>query len=886
MDPNELFAGLSRGKSDVPLLLPTDDLIFDPMQIDGKYEDLSAEASGCVVLMFTKEMDPSVSGEAFLEGERLPKCVLRQMPQMGGLWVVGISLRGIITECGRSYTLRVEGFRDADGLVMNPQEFTVKTPPEAMPDKAQEARDGIALQAARESIVLLENNGVLPLKHGAVLNLFGKGIYRFRITAAGAGEINPRRRISLLQGLAENGNFRINHELADYYRHDEDSIPSDELLARAREFSDTALVLIERSARENKDNHSGPGGFLLTEQEEALLKTVRDSFEKLIVILNTGHPMDVIWAKGLPVDALIWNGYGGMFASQALAEVLSGQVNPSGKLPDTWAKRYEDIPSSRNFYDSFGKEALSGDAPLYLDTVYEEGLYVGYRYFSTFGKEPAYSFGYGLSFTQFAVRAEKPVWADGKLSLKLTVENTGAAAGREVLQIYVKKPESLGETPERELVWFSKSRLLASEESENFHAEIAPELLAVYDTVRPGWVIPEGSFTVYAGNSVEAPVVGSFSAKEQLLRRTEHLMTAPEPPKELTKQDTDSFPKGERSGIKKEESFLPKGERRRYPVSWKPVSTDKEVLTFEDLKEDPSLDEAFVNQLSIKDLVRLLVCDGSGWNPAGIGEAGGVARLPGRGMPLYRVADGNSGVKVWHPNIGLPSGASLAASFNEELLEEVGRAIGEEAKEQGIPLILAPAINLHRNPLCGRQAEYFSEDPYLAGCLAGVYCRGMESAGTGSCLKHMIANNCESARKRNQSIIGERTLRELYLRPFEIAMRIHRPASVMTSYNAVNGCSTASDPELIQGFLRAECGFEGVVMTDWDSYQTADPIAAAEAGNGWLTPGFADDAFIQGAAQEALEAGLLHEDRLRDSALRLIRLMLRFPVEGEKHDAV
>ena len=244
-------------------------------------------------------------------------------------------------------------------------------------------------------------------------------------------------------------------------------------------------------------------------------------------------------------------------------------------------------------------------------------------------------------------------------------------------------------------------------------------------------------------------------------------------------------------------------------------------------------------------------------------------------MPDFPVSDGNSGVNLRVPNIGMPSGVTLCATFNKELMEQVGRVIGEEAKALGMPLILAPGMNLHRNPLNGRQPEYFSEDPYLAGMMGGHYCKGMESAGVGSCIKHLIGNNCESTRKRNQSIIGERALRELYLKPFEIAMGEHMPASVMTAYNAVNGCPTAADEELIQGFLREENGFDGFVMTDWGTYDTAGVAEMVQAGNCWITPGSLDDTYT-GQIVEGVKEGRITLERLEENAAWIIRTMIRF----------
>ncbi len=287
--------------------------------------------------------------------------------------------------------------------------------------------------------------------------------------------------------------------------------------------------------------------------------------------------------------------------------------------------------------------------------------------------------------------------------------------------------------------------------------------------------------------------------------------------------------------------------------------------------QDSTLDA----QMTVEELARVSVCASAGWGMEGVGEAGSVFSPEGYGLPRFPVADGNSGVNLNIRNIGMPSGATLCVSFDRELCREVGRVIGQEAKALGIPMILAPALNLHRNPLNGRQPEYFSEDPYLAGTLAGAYAQGLESAGTASCMKHFIANNAESSRKRNQSVISERAIRELYLRAFEYAMEAHMPASVMTAYNAVNGCPTAADPDLLLGILREELGFEGFVMTDWTTYDTVDVAAMAGAGNCWITPGSLDDTYTAPIV-EGVKNGSIELERLQDNVASMIKVLAKF----------
>lgn len=873
MDMQEFFANLPRGKEDKPMLLAFGDIPYNCDDVDGLYYMLDRAFSGCIVLNFVKPMDPDIPGRATLDGVELPPCILKHMPIMMNMWALGIPLRGYATEYGKSYTLHVEGFTDTDGNEMAPTDLTVKVNDRVLPRQEYAEHEAIALQAAREGIVLMKNNGLLPLKKGTILNLFGKAVHQFRTGAVGAGKINPRYTVNFLNAVRESTAFGLNESLVDFYRCDGDLVPPGALLAQAREQSDVAVMLITRGCGENLDNSSAKGEYYLSGEEENLLAALRKEFAHVVVILNVGFPMDVSWAEKYGVDAVLYNGFGGMLAGQALCDVLSGKENPGGKLPDTWAKDYFHIPASRNFYDCVDKPRLDAEQDVYVDTVYEEGIYVGYRYFHTFGVEPAYPFGFGLSYTTFDVCPGEMDF-DGQLKLKVTVTNIGHVPGKEAVQVYIRKPESLCETPERELVWFAKTTLLQPGESQTLTAVIAPKDMAVFDTARAAWVMPAGEYTLFVGADSTAPKWSHFIAEEILVQQVSHLMLPVEAPEELSKYDANSFPKGSCSGVKAELGFSPRAARRSYPAAFTLESCDKK-LTYQDVKADPTLVHAFVSQLSVAELARISVCASAGWGMEGIGEAGRIFRVEGLELPDFPVSDGNSGVNLNIPNIGMPSGATLAASFDPDLLEQVGRVIGEEAKALGMPLILAPGMNLHRNPLNGRQPEYFSEDPYLAGTMAGHYCRGMESAGVASCIKHMIANNCETSRKRNQSIIGQRALRELYLRPFQVAMGIHMPASVMTAYNACNGCPTAADEELIQGFLREENGFDGFVMTDWTSYDTVPVAEMVEAGNCWITPGSQDDTYTKPIV-DGVADGTIRLERLQENVAYIIKKLVKF----------
>ena len=334
------------------------------------------------------------------------------------------------------------------------------------------------------------------------------------------------------------------------------------------------------------------------------------------------------------------------------------------------------------------------------------------------------------------------------------------------------------------------------------------------------------------------------------------------------------MPKGAYSGILPEATGISPDRADLEQFAHPELPKSKEKLTFRDVLADETLLAQFVGNMDVKTLARIAVCASNGWGVEGRGEAGRLYLPEGLELPEFVVADGNSGVNLRTRNIGMPSGTTLCASFDKALMEQVGRVIGEEAKLLGIHLILAPGMNLQRNPLNGRHPEYFSEDPYLAGAMAGHYCKGLESAGVGGCYKHLIANNAESGRKRNQSIISERAIRELYFRAFQYALEVHEPVSVMTAYNAVNGVFTSCDPELIQGLLYEECGFRGFVMTDWTSYDSADVAQMVMAGNAWITPGSSDDTYTS-QIEAAVADGKLPLAQLQDNVLRIIGVLVK-----------
>lgn len=863
-------------------LVPGNVFMFDLDEIDGQLAMLNRSFSGCVVASFSKRMNEEVFGKVTIQGKELRKGSFFTFQGMN-IQFFGFPVLEAVTEYDKTYTALIEGFVDVEGNWMEPQEITIQTLPKKQPVPGYEKHDRIALETAREGILLLKNKqNVLPLAKNARLNVFGKGQLQFRTGALGAGKINPRYNVRFLRAVEEYSDFTHNEVLTDLYRSDWDVCPTAEMLERAYEQSETAVIIITRASGENLDNRPVPGEYYLSADEEAMIQAVSSKFDKTIAIVNSGYPIDVRWVESYNIKGLIVSGFGGMLGGQALVEILDGRVNPSAKLPDTWSLDYYDIPASKNFYNAAeGDPVLDTESPYYMDTCYEEDVYVGYRYFETFDRKVAYPFGFGLSYTTFSVKPAGFEYKDGLVKLSVEVVNTGAIKGKEVVQVYAQEPDGVLEKPVRKLVAFSKTDALEPGGSQIVELEIKEDQLASYHTESSSWIMEQGQYHFYAGTSIkQLEKAGSFELEATLtIRIVKSRMSPPVPIRTLSKLDPEgTYPTGERSGIKPEVTELtPKSNRPKILDS--PIQADppSKIIKYAEVAANPKLLDSFVKQLSVEELARLSVCKAAGWGMTDIGEAGRLYTLDKYEMQDFIVADGNSGVNVNKPNIGMPSSVTLCSTFNTELAYEVGRVIAEEAKENGIHMILAPGMNIHRNPLNGRHPEYFSEDPYLAGIMAGQQSKGLEENGVSSCLKHTVANNCETVRKRNQSLMTERALREIYLKAFEIAIQVHKPDSIMTGYNACNGAFTAADEEMIQGIFREEFGFEGYVMTDWSSYDTVDVVEAVAAGNCWLTPGSPDNTFVTPLV-EGVQDGRIERVRLENNVKHLLNVTIKHAV--------
>lgn len=852
----------------------------DVDDVDGRLYMLDRDWGGRVPLTFSRLVDPRRPGSVLLDGEPVDHIVKPQVPGSSASRL-GVRTFGVLTERGREHALHVEGFAAADGTVMEPADVVLVTRPRPERDARYVEHDRVAQQVAEDGAVLLRNErDVLPLGPG-VLNVLGSGLEHFRTTAVGAGKINPRWTVRLREAIEEHPGFELNTELAEFHRRHGDVVPDAALLARARERSDLALVVLTRASGENSDNAPGPGEFALTPGEDAVLRAAAEGFDRTVVVLNTPYPVDVRFVERYGIDAVLLVGLGGMAGGPAVLRVLDGSVNPSGRLPDTWPLRLADLPAHANFAGPVvGGARLTGDSDVWIDTVYEEGLYVGYRWATTFGADVAYPFGHGLGYTGFEVRPDGvDVDADG-LRVRARVTNTGRVPGREVVQVYVSKPDGILEQVDRDLVGFAKSRLLGPGEHEDVTVDVPVGRLAAFDDGLGAWVVVAGEHVVHVGqSSVRTREAARVALPARTLRTVRARVHAPEPVRALSRRAPEgTWPSGARSGIKPGIDRLEPLRAAVPAPAVQPGPAPGSAVTFAQVQDDPALAARFVAGLDVEQLARLTVCGETGWGLEGTGVAGILARPDGVDLPLFQVADGNSGVNVTTPNIGMPTTVVLAATFDTELADAVGRVIGEEAREFDVHLVLAPALNLHRHPLNGRHPEYFSEDPVLAGVMAGHYARGLESTGVGACYKHVAANNAESARKRNQSLVPERALRELYLRAFEVALSVHHPQSAMSAYNALNGRPAAGDVELHEGVLRQELGFTGTIMTDWSSYDTCDVVDMVLAGHSWITPGSADDSYTEPLVR-AVRDGRLPVEHLRAAVTTLLTTVARLTPE-------
>ena len=666
---------------------------------------------------------------------------------------------------------------------------------------AREAFPGMAelcRAAAAEGCVLLRNEGgALPLSKEKPVAVFGRcQIDTFYMGYGSGGDVHPPYTVSILEGL-ENAGANLYAPLRDAYcswtsskEHAADpgfwahwpqchpEMPiAPELLDAAAKECDTALAVIGRAAGESFDLSPDQGGYLLTDEERTLLAALCEHFEKTVLVLNIGNLIDLSFLEEIPFSAVLIVWQGGMETGNAAADVLFGAVSPCGKLADTAARSLADYPSNATFG---GKET----------SEYLEDVFVGYRYFDTCAQEKIiFPFGFGLSYSAFSINPVELSREKGGVSLSVAVENIGAAVGKEALDLYVSPPREGLRKPIRVLASFAKTKLLAPGECETLLLSTDDRALAAFDESKSAFVLEEGEYQFYV-NQIPA---GSFRQKETKILETYESIT--EGSEALRDRILSRLPKA---------AALEKGKRPDFRAV---------------LSGNLSL-EGFAAALTARELEALTRGHGmmnSSFGPAGnAGSFGGILpSLQKKGVEPIITCDGPSGLRLARFTSLLPCAAALAASRNAELIEALYTKVGEEMVAVGADVLLGPGLNLHRHPLCGRNFEYYSEDPLLSGKMAAAAVRGIQKSGRSACPKHFACNNQEYARTENNSVVSERALREIYLRSFELCVKEGKPLCLMTSYNKVNGVWSHYNYDLATTVLRREWGYEGLVMTDW-----------------------------------------------------------------------
>ena len=699
--------------------------------------------------------------------------------------------------------------------------------------ECEEETKRLCRQAAADGAVLLKNEGgFFPVKPEESIAVFGRcQIDTFYVGYGSGGDVNPHYTVSFLEGLEADGDIRLNRAVADYYRKwckknppdngfwghwpmsYEEAPVTDELVARAAVNSDKALIILGRAAGEDRENTLTPGSFYLTEAETALLDAVTDRFEKVAVALNIGGVMDFSWVDTFNPAAVMIVWQGGMETGGAFADLVSGKTAPSGCLPDTVAKRYEDYPSA----SAFGNKHRN---------VYHEDIYVGYRWFETFDRDAAlFPFGHGLTYTEFTLRCESfTADADG-VTAAVRVENAGKTAGRKVIQLYCEAPQGLLGKPLRVLCGFDKTKTLAPGEAQQITLKVPRSAFASYDDAgvtgrKSAFVLEEGTYRFYLGGSVrEASPIGEMTVPETAV--VEQLTEAATPEKPFLRVRPICCGNGyKRTYDLTPERTLPLRQRIMDAL---PAATYPSVghhYRFEDVRSGAIDMDKFVSELTFDELEALSRGDyvmNSPLGPKGNASVfGGVLEsLREKGVDPVTCTDGPSGIRLATTSALLPNGTCLASTWDGELTAALYACLGKEMKERGSHVLLAPGMNIHRNPLCGRNFEYFSEDPLLTGRSAAAVVKGLQSQGVSACPKHFACNNQETNRTKNDSVVSERALREIYLKGFEICVKTARPMNLMTSYNKVNGVWSHYHYELVTAVLRGEWGYDGNVMTDW-----------------------------------------------------------------------
>lgn len=691
-----------------------------------------------------------------------------------------------------------------------------------------------AREMVAEGLVLLKNdNKALPLKQGETVSVFGRMQNHYYKSGTGSGGmVNVTKVVGILDALNECKDVNVNQKLAETYAAWDKEHPvelglgwgqepwsqaempvTEELVQEAAGESDSAIVIIARTAGEDKDNTLEKGAFMLTDIETDMLRLVRENFQKMVVLLNVGGLIDMSFLDTISPDACMYVWQGGMVGGYGVVDVLVGDVSPSGKLTDTIAYDIKDYPA----YDNFGGEERN---------FYAEDIYVGYRYFETFAKDKVrYPFGYGLSYTDFKIGVKHASldFEKGVANICVKVTNTGKRLGKEVVQVYGEMPQGRLGKPSRVLIDFAKTKELVPGLSDELKFEIPLDRMASFDDSgatghRNCYVLEAGDYTIHVGNSIRNTTECLFFELAETVE-LQKLQEALAPYEKFDRMKPFCDENG-RMLIEYEETPLVTVDMYDRREQELPVTGDKGI-TLLDVREGKATMDEFIAQFDDEDLACFVRGEGMGSSLVTVGTASAFAgvspNLIAHKIPSVCCDDGPSGMRLdsGMKAFSLPNGTLCGCSFNKELNTRLYALLGLEMTANKVEVLLGPGMNIHRHPLNGRNFEYFSEDPYLTGSIATAQLEGLKSSGVSGTIKHFCGNNQEYHRHTMDSVISQRALREIYLKGFEIAVKSGYADSVMTTYGLVNGLYTAGSYDLNTTILRNEWGFTGVVMTDW-----------------------------------------------------------------------
>lgn len=776
----------------------------------------------------------------------------------------------------------------------------------------------LSRRAAGEGIVLLKNeNQVLPLQPGKKVVLLGKAGEEYIKGGGGSGEVSVAYIRSLFGGLKikeAEGKVQLYDGLHDFYAADlkkqfamgrepgmtkEPTLTKEQLEAAAA-FSDTAIVAICRfsgegwdrscdiagseqsdvsSFWEEEDNRRKAGqqifqrgDFYLSNEETELVEQAKAHFTHVIVTLNVGGMVDTCWFHDdEKIEGALMIGQCGMEGALAAADILVGDVNPSGRLVDTYARDLTDYPFTESFHES----------TTYVK--YYEDIYVGYRYFETLEKAKNrvnYPFGFGLSYTSFSWTASNCAVADGMVFCNVTVENTGSVAGKEVIQLYFSAPQGKLGKPALELGAYAKTKLLVPGEQTILTLTMPVGNMASYDDLgkvqKSAWVLEQGDYHIFLGTNVrQVEEVLSYGLEQNVVveqlsehlkpRKLEKRMLADGSFEELEQGEYEQFDRPfTEAEYETLEGVMPETRFEKRSKLW---GVEKPAQLSDVAEGKLTLDE-FMDTLTLEEQVWLL----GGQPNTGVANTFGIGNNRDHGIPNVMTADGPAGVRI-RPELEVyttawPCATMLASTWNRELVEEVGVAGAMELKENNLGSWLTPAMNIHRSPLCGRNFEYYSEDPLMAGTMAAAMIQGIQSQHVAATPKHFAFNNKETNRKSCDSRLSERAAREIYLKGFEIAVKQADPWMIMSSYNLVNGWQTSECKELLTDILRGEWGFGGIVTTDW--WTRGEHWREVNAGNDLkMGCGYPETVL------EAVADGRVSKQQVRDCAKRILELILK-----------